>query len=67
MLTEDEIMERLQAAITETGSQRSFADKHQISLQYINDVLRKRRKPGQKILDALGIERIVTYREKPNP
>lgn len=64
MLTEHDIMERLRAAITAAGSQRSFADQHKISLQYVNDVLRGRREPGQKILDALGIERVVNYREK---
>jgi hypothetical protein len=65
MFTEDEIMEQLRGAIAAAGSQRAFADQHQIALQYINDVLRGRRKPGQKILDALGIERVVSYREKP--
>jgi hypothetical protein len=63
-LTELDVMERLRAAITAAGSQRAFADQHKISLQYVNDVLRGRRDPGQKILDALGIDRVVIYQEK---
>jgi hypothetical protein len=63
-LTELDVMERLRAAISAAGLQRAFADQHKISLQYVNDVTRGRREPGQKILDALGIERIVIYQEK---
>lgn len=63
-MNEQDILDRLRAAIEQVGSQRAFADQHGISLQYVNDVLRKRREPGQKILDALGIERVVIYRLK---
>lgn len=64
MLTQEDVITRLRAAIDDAGSQASFAEKHGISLQYVNDVVRGRREPGQKILDALGIERVVVYREK---
>lgn len=64
MLSEDDIRERLRAAIAAAGSQQAFARQCGISAQYINDVVRGRREPGHKILDALGLERIVTYREK---
>ena len=63
-MNEQDVLDRLRAAIEQAGSQRAFADQHGISLQYVNDVLHKRREPGQKILDALGIERVVIYREK---
>ena len=64
-LSEQDIADRLRAAIRTAGSQRAFARQHGISTQYVNDVLRGRRELGQKILDALGVERIVTYQEKP--
>jgi hypothetical protein len=64
MLTEQDIRDRLRAAIKQAGSQAAFARQHNISLQYINDVMNGRRDMGQKILDALGIEKIVTYRER---
>jgi hypothetical protein len=59
-----DVIERLRSAVQTEGSQAAFAEKHIISLQYVNDVLRGRREPGPIILNALGLERIVTYREK---
>lgn len=46
------------------GQMAAFARQHQISRGYLGDVLTGRREPGQKILDALGLERVVTYRRK---
>lgn len=64
MLTEQELIDRLRAAVVQVGSQKDFAQQHGISEQYLSDVLRSRREPGQKILDALSLERVVRYREK---
>ncbi len=64
MLTEQDIIARLRAAVTQAGSQKAFADLHHISEQYLSDVVRGRREPGRKILDVLGVERVVSYREK---
>lgn len=64
MLTEQDIRARLRDAIQAAGSQAAFARQHNISLQYVNDVVNGRREIGQKILDALGIEKIVTYRDR---
>lgn len=63
-MNEQDVIERLQAAIHVAGSQKAFAQQHSISTQYISDVLHGRREPGQKILDALGVERIVSYQVK---
>jgi hypothetical protein len=62
MLTEQEVMDRLRAAIAAAGSQAAYARQQGISLQYVNDVMRGRRELGQKVLDALGVERVVSYR-----
>ena len=35
-----------------------------VSQQYVNDVLKGRREPGESILKALGLERVVSYRRK---
>lgn len=68
MLSEQDILERLRAAIRAAGSQQAFSREHGISAQYINDVVRGRREPGHKILEALGAERVVSYRLKqPDP
>lgn len=64
MLDEQAILERLRAAIRVAGSQQAFARQYGISAQYISDVAHGRRIMGQKILDALGLERVVSYRER---
>ena len=43
------------------GSQLGFARLHGISTQYVCDVLKRRREPGAKILDALYLVREVRY------
>ena len=64
MLTERDVIERLQAAVQAVGSQKAFAVAHGISEQYVSDLLRGRRELSPKILDILGLERVVSYREK---
>ena len=64
-MNEQDVIARLREAIAAAGSQRAYAQAHNISEQYLSDVVRGRREPGQKILDALGIERVITYQEKP--
>lgn len=46
------------------GSQKEFAKAHGISAAYVNDILNRRKEPGKKILDAVGVEKVVTYRVK---
>jgi DNA-binding transcriptional regulator YdaS (Cro superfamily) len=46
-------------------NQAAWARSHGISPAYVSDVINGRREPGPAILDALGIERVVTYRPKP--
>lgn len=68
-MTEEEVRERLRAAIGKAGGQRRFAEAHGFSIAYVNDVVRGRRELADRILAVLGIERTVTqhveYREKP--
>lgn len=35
-----------------------------VSASYLSEVIRGSRDPGPKILDALGLEKVVTYRRK---
>lgn len=63
-LTLSEVITLLATRCKEHGSQRAFAEMHDISAQYVTDVLKRKREPGEKILDALGLEKIVSYREK---
>jgi hypothetical protein len=57
-----EVCRRLSAACKNAGSQKAFAEKHNLSPAYVCDVLNARREPGQSILDALGLIRVVRYR-----
>lgn len=64
MLNQNEVIERLRQEAKKLGSQRALAIHYDIGQAYVSDVLSGRREPGKKILDALGLERVVGYREK---
>ena len=46
-------------------SQAEFAREHGISRGYLNDVLRRRKPPGDMILSLLGIRRVYVLERKP--
>jgi hypothetical protein len=50
--------------IAKAGTAKAWAKAAKITDAYVCDVLRSRRDPGVSILDALGLEKIVTYRQK---
>jgi hypothetical protein len=62
--TEAEARELLNEAIRKAGSQAAFADSHGISRQYLTDVLKGRRDMSGKILEALGLSKIVEFQCK---
>lgn len=70
MLTEQDVMRRLQAAIAAAGGQRQFAKAHGFTAGYINDVLHGKRALADRILSTIGVERSivyrVTYQERPD-
>jgi transcriptional regulator with XRE-family HTH domain len=41
-----------------------FAKELKVSPGYLRDILHGHREPGPKILEALGLERVVTYRRQ---
>lgn len=63
MFGETEVREQLHAAIAEVGGQQAFAKRHGFSSAYISDVVRNRRDLSDRLLAALGIERVVMYRK----
>lgn len=60
-MTEQEVIERLRAAIEQAGSQQAFADAFGFTAGYVSDVLRGKRDLADRILAAIGVERVVTY------
>lgn len=63
-MTEHEVIERLRAAIAEAGSQRAFAEKHGFTPGYVSDVIKGQRGLSDRILAAIGVERVIDYRLK---
>jgi hypothetical protein len=45
-------------------SQVEVAKKIGVSPQFLSDVLNEKRGPGDRILEFLGIEKVVTYRKR---
>lgn len=43
-------------------SHRKWAGKHGLSQQYVSMVINGEREPGPSILNAVGLERVVSYR-----
>jgi hypothetical protein len=48
------------------GGESGFARHAGVTPQLINAVLRGAREPRGKVLDALGLEAVITYRKKPS-
>lgn len=55
------VFARLRRAVTAAGGQRAFAEMHDISPGYLNDVLGSRRDAGPAILAAIGVRRVVYF------
>lgn len=61
----DGVIALLDKACLAAGGQKAWAHQHRTSQSYVCDVLGGRREPGKAILDALGLEKVVTYRASP--
>jgi predicted DNA-binding protein (UPF0251 family) len=60
----DEIKGLLRARVTEADSQRQCAADLHISHAYLSRLLTTALPPGQKVLRAIGYQRIVRYQKK---
>lgn len=56
-----DVMRMLFDSCLEAGSQKLWAQKHELSAPYVSEVLRGTREPGDSILKALGLIKVVTY------
>ncbi len=59
-----ELRSWIRKAIEKEGGQIKYADKHQIDRAVMSLVLNGHREPSDEFVDALGFERVVTYRRK---
>ena len=62
-MTAEEVIKELRKVIDfeYCGVQSHFAEDHDISPQYVHDVLIGRRPPGAKMLEALRLRKVVSY------
>ena len=61
-MTADDVRNLMRREIAKKGTIGAWAREANINAAYVSDVLRGHREPAHKILAALGIERVVTYR-----
>ena len=61
-MTLDDVLALLAKQCERTGSQVAWAKANGVSAAYVSDVLGRRREPGEAILTALGLERVVIYK-----
>lgn len=62
-LTLKEVVALLRKRCEEAGTQKAFAESHGVSPQYVADVLRMKREPGEAMLGALGLRKVIVYME----
>lgn len=62
-MTAEKVRETLAYACGRAGSAINWAGDHKISAAYVSDVINGRKEPGKKILDALGLIRVIDYRK----
>lgn len=61
-MTKETLLGKLTREVERKGSQYRAAESLGVSSQYFNDILTGKREPGGKLLTAMGLERVVTYR-----
>lgn len=62
-MTEIELIEKLKQMIRNSNQKRTAINLG-ISPQYLNDIINGRRNIGAKVLQALGLRRVIYYEEK---
>lgn len=57
----EDVLRRLEEGVRKAGSQQAWAASAGVSAQYVGDIRKGRRAPGAAVLDALGLEKAVSY------
>ncbi len=61
-MTKEQLIEYLKQQAVEAGGQKILAERLEVSQAYLSDVINGRREPADKLLSALRMEQVVTYR-----
>lgn len=59
--TEEQVREMLDRQCKNAGGQKAWADLHNVTPQYVCDVLQCRRGIGLAIAEGLGLQRVTLY------
>jgi transcriptional regulator with XRE-family HTH domain len=60
-MDENGFIKRLKTEVAKHGNQKKTAAALGISQQFLTDVLKGRRQPGEKLLAALGLEKRIEF------
>jgi hypothetical protein len=60
-LRETDVVRRLLAACKAAGGQARWAEMAGVTPQYVCDVAKGRARPGEAVLRALGLQKVVRY------
>lgn len=63
-MDKESVVVLLKQKVEEAGGQFAWARLNDVSRVYVSDVLAGRRDPAGKILEALGLEKVPTYRKR---
>lgn len=63
-MTAEEMIEMLRQACKDAGGQRAWASAHGLTVQWVNQVLHRKKLPGGVLPVALGLEPVVMYRRR---
>ena len=66
-MTRESVIRKLRQLIAEKGTAKAAAQFLGVSSQYLSDVLKGRRDPGDKILSSMGLQSRVVYEVKIHP
>jgi hypothetical protein len=62
-MSTDDVLARLRSACQAAGSQRQWALANDIEPVRVSLILSRREQPSQRVLEALGLQRVTVYRE----
>ena len=61
-MTRETFQKHLRRSLKQHANQKEAARAWGVSPQYLSDVLRGHREPGPRLLEALGLRRVVEFR-----
>lgn len=61
-ITLDEVKTRLRAECAHLGGQSAWGRRHGFSVQYVNGVLHGEKRPSARLLAAMGLERVISWK-----